>query len=165
MLRAITTNVTDRLIYGTDCPDRHLVIQELRSKALFCRSFQQIGRISSFQHFVSLLISVDNYPTVSQWRTDIRQILQPFLMNQQAIQGIANAYTTSLGVIDNHPTFFPVTILIEIGMTNTRTGLDHWNLRMITHETDQSATTTRDDQVNQTNRLQQLGCRLPIRWQ
>ena len=79
-------------------------------------------------------------------------------MDEQAVEGVADADATSLGVVDDACAFLHISCFIEIGMTHACSCLDDGNGGFLTNEVDETLGTTRNDQIYPTSCMQQLGC-------
>ena len=79
-------------------------------------------------------------------------------MNKQAIQRVADRYSTGLGIIDDGLTHFEVTVLVKIGVHNSGTSLDNRYTGGVTYEVDELASTTRDAEVDVADGIQHLTC-------
>ena len=97
---------------------------------------------------------------VKQWFYQFKQVAQTLLVDNQAVEGIANANTTCLGVADDSLAFLHVAIHIEVGVHHTSTRLDDRNTSCISHEIYQATTTTRNAQVDIAYSIQHLASSL-----
>ena len=85
-------------------------------------------------------------------------------MNQEAVQRIANAHPTGLGIIDDGTALFQVAVLIEICVHHSGTRLNDRNTGIVTHKCNQFLSSTRNAEVNIPHSIQQF-CRCLVgRW-
>ena len=86
-------------------------------------------------------------------------------MDDQAIQSVTYTDTTRLCVVYDGLPFLFVSLLVEIGMADTGSCLDYRDTGIVTNEVNQRTAATWYDQVDQSDSIQQFGCRFPVRWQ
>ena len=93
-------------------------------------------------------IRIDAHLAPAKLRTDGGEIPKPRAVDDKAVEGIADAYPSGLGIIDYKGTFLQVTVLIKIGVADTCTCLDDRYAGVVTHVIDESGTASRDDEVH-----------------
>ena len=86
-------------------------------------------------------------------------------MDYQAVQCIADADTSRLGIADYRFALLEVALLVEIGVDDTRTSLYHRHLRVLVDSRYQPLTAPRNQQVHIAYGLHQDLCRLMVVWQ
>ena len=88
------------------------------------------------------------------------QVTQPVLVNNQTVEGVAHADATCLGIVDNGLTHLQVALLIEIGVDNTGSSLNHRDAGCVADEVNQSASASWYAEVYVANGIQHLASSL-----
>ena len=83
-------------------------------------------------------------------------------MDDQAVQSVADADATCLGIVDDFASFFFVAVLVEIDVADTGSRLDNRHTGMVADKIDQRTTAPRNDKVHQANGVQQLSRRFAV---
>ena len=86
-------------------------------------------------------------------------------MDDQAIQSVTYTDTARLCVVYEGLPFFLIPLLVEIGMADTGSCLDHRDTGIVANEVNQRTAAAGYDQVYQSDGIQQFGCRFSVRWQ
>ena len=113
MVRAVATDLLECLLQRTDRADGHLVVQEFRTVMFRCGRLQQGVGIRALQRNKGRRIGIDGHPLFCQGSTELRQISQTGGMEQETVEGIADAHPTCLGIADNVAALAEVTELIS----------------------------------------------------
>jgi len=95
--------------------------------------FQQVGRVRSFQIIITQVIGIDFHVVLLQIATKSGKVGQPVHIYNQAVQCVAHADTTCLGITDNGGSLRHITILVKINMTHTSSCLDNGNRGVLPH--------------------------------
>ena len=101
MSRTINRNVGHSRLYGHSRRHCHFVVQKLCSESIRRSMFQQVGRVRSLQIIVTQVIGIDFHVVLLQIATKSGKVGQPVHIYNQAVQCVAHADTTCLGITDN----------------------------------------------------------------
>ena len=90
--------------------------------------------------------------------------MESVFVDEETIQGIADADTACLGVVDDCFAHFQVTVLVKIGIHHASPRLDDRDAGSVAHEVDKFAAATWDAEVHIAHSIQHLarslvGCR------
>ena len=69
-------------------------------------------------------------------------------MDDEAVEGVADAHAARLGVADDGAAFGEVALCVEIGVDDAGTGLDDGDAGVLAHEADQPRTAAGDHHVD-----------------
>ena len=72
-------------------------------------------------------------------------------MDDEAVEGVADAHAPRLGVADHGAAFRQVAVRVEIGVDDARAGLDDGNAGVLAHEADQPGTAAGDHHIDVTH--------------
>ena len=131
---------------------------------------KEFGRIIAFKCFVSGFIGIDDYllgfvGIGTKRCTDSRKFGKLVFMNHHTIQRVADADAACLAIVDDGGSFCRVGILVDIGMTNACARFNNRHFGSIAYEIDQTTRSARDDEINFTYCIEQLGSSGVIVWQ
>ena len=78
-------------------------------------------------------------------------------MDEEGVEGVADAYPAGFGVVDDATPHLKVTIEVEICVDNPGSGLDYRHLGVVAYKVNQPASTTRDADINLADRPEEGG--------
>ena len=97
MARAVAGDVADGLVGACHAPDGHLVVEELGAIALGGGGLEQGVGIVTLQCLKGIGIGIDGDLMGGQALAELREVGQTVAMDEEAIEGVADADAASLG--------------------------------------------------------------------
>ena len=122
---------------------------------LFGRVFQQVGGVVSAEGRESLGVGVDRDAGGGQRGAKLRQVGEPVAVDDEAVEGVADADAPGFGVADYGAAFCEVAVAVEVGVDDAGAGFDDRNAGVFAHEADQARAAARNDDVDVTHGVQQ----------
>ena len=139
--------------------DGQFVVEELGAEMLFGGMFQQPGGVVPVEGGESLFVGVDRHMRPGQRCAQLRKVGEAAAVDDQAVEGVADAHAARLGVADHGTSLFEVAVDVEIGVDDAGARFDDRDAGVLADEADQPRPAARDDYVDETRERHELvGC-------
>ena len=152
-------------VEGADGPHGQLVVEEFGPEVLLRGGAEQARGVAAFECGVRLRVGVDRDAFGGHRVAQFREVPEPFAVDDEAVEGVADADAPRLGVADHGAAFRQIAVEVEVGVDDARPGFDHGYAGVFAHEADQSRAAARDHHVDVTHGVQQRSGSLVTRGQ
>ena len=103
----------------------------------------------------SLFVGVDRHMRPGQRCAQLRKVGEAAAVDDQAVEGVADAHAARLGVADHGTSLFEVAVDVEIGVDDAGARFDDRDAGVLADEADQPRPAARDDYVDIAHGAQQ----------
>ena len=136
--RGVAGDVRQSFVEGADGPHGQLVVEEFGPEVLLRGGAEQARGVAAFECGVRLRVGVDRDAFGGHRVAQFREVPEPFAVDDEAVEGVADADAPRLGVADHGAAFRQIAVEVEVGVDDARPGLDHGYAGVFAHEADQS---------------------------
>ena len=106
------------------------------------------------------LIGIDDHILLCHLLAESGKVWKTALVNEQAVEGVADRDATGLGIVDNRLAHAEITLFVEIGIHHTGTRLNHRHPGGIPDEVDELTTATGDAEIHVPHGIEHFACSL-----
>ena len=126
-------DVCECFVERVDHLDGHSQRKELGAERLVV-GLHKKGRLNdSLKSFVSSLVGLDANTFRCQLLAKCRQVAQAVAMDDETVEGIANADAARLCIHDDGCSFLKVGCAVHVAMHHARSCFNHWHLGMLAY--------------------------------
>ena len=88
------------------------------------------------------LVGIEAHVGGCEGSDELGQVGDAVFMDDEAVEGVAHADATGLGIMDDALALVEVAVFVEIGMNHASTCLYDWHLGIVAHEVDELSAAT-----------------------